>query len=223
MNIVDSIIILTLLLGAVIGFKTGIIQNLVSFIGTILVIIISFMLKDQVAEFLYTYLPFNKIGIPIVNVLIYETLAFLLIFTSLVVILKMLIRLSGLIEKFLDVTIVLAIPSKILGAIFGFLETYLIVFIVLLALSAFNYTNSYITSSKIADYILTHTPFMSKALNNTYNAIKEVISLNQDYEASNDKNGLENKATEIMLKYNIITKENINKLVEKGKLNPIKN
>lgn len=219
MNLVDIIILLFLLMGAVVGFKKGIIENIVSFVGTIIVIMVSFSLKNSVAVVLYTYLPFFKIGMPIINILIYEALAFLLVFSLLSVLLRILIKVSGIIEKFLDFTIVLAIPSKILGAIFGFLEMYLFAFVILFALAAFNFNNSYITDSKLADFILTHTPFASSALENTYKAAKEVIDLNKNYSKSTDKKALENQGIKILLDYNIITEENLNILKEKGKIN----
>ena len=221
MNIVDAIIILFLFIGAAIGFKKGIIENIVSFVGTILVIIISFTLKNKIAVILYTYLPFIKVGMPVINILIYEALAFLLVFSLLSVLLKILIKISGIIEKFLDITIVLAIPSKILGALFGFLEMYLFVFVVLFALASFNFTNSYITDSKLANGILTHTPFASKALNDSYNAVKEVMNLNKDYDKNENKSLLNEEGIKILRKYNIISEENLKTLIDKGKIDPI--
>lgn len=223
MNIVDIIILFFLAMGAVVGFKKGIIENIVSFVGTIIVIVISFALKNKIAIIMYTYLPFFKVGMPIINILIYEALAFLLVFSLLSVLLKILIKISGIIEKFLDFTIVLAIPSKIMGAIFGFLEMYLFIFVILFSLAAFNFNNSYITDSKIGDFMITHTPFISKGLESTYKAIKEVIQLNKDYKESQEQDLLEEKGIKILLDYNIITKENLNTLIGKGKIKPITN
>ena len=45
MTILDSIIILFLLCGAVLGFKKGAIKSLVALIGTILLVVISFISK----------------------------------------------------------------------------------------------------------------------------------------------------------------------------------
>ena len=45
MNIVDAVLLLALLAGAVIGFKKGFIKTMVSLIGTILVIVLSFKLS----------------------------------------------------------------------------------------------------------------------------------------------------------------------------------
>ncbi len=60
MNIVDIIILFFLAMGAVVGFKKGIIENIVSFVGTIIVIVISFALKNKIAIIMYTYYLFLK-------------------------------------------------------------------------------------------------------------------------------------------------------------------
>ena len=86
MNVLDIGIILILIMGFIIGFKTGVMRELVSFIGIIIVFIISFELKGLIGNILCKYLPFFKFsggiaGLPIINILIYQTIAFLLIFS----------------------------------------------------------------------------------------------------------------------------------------------
>ena len=134
MNIIDVVIILMLLSGAVIGFKKGVIKSIVSLIGTIIVIVLSFYLKNPLSVFLYTFLPFFSFSISAINILIYEAIAFLIVFSALLVILRIVIKISGLIELILKFTVILAIPSKILGAIFVFLEYYVFTFAVLFIL-----------------------------------------------------------------------------------------
>lgn len=218
MNVIDAVIFLFLLCGAVLGFKRGVIKSVVSLVGTILVVALSFALKDALAEVLYTNLPFFKIGTSALNILIYKGIAFLIIFAILSSILKIVIKLSGLLETILKLTIVLSIPSKILGAIFGFIEYYVFAFIILFLLAQFNVESSLITDSKLADKILTNTPVMSNILENSYNGIKELVSLNKTNKAEKQE-AINNKdALDIMLKYNLISKEEISKLIEKGKL-----
>ena len=45
LNIIDAIVILVILFGAVMGFKHGFTKQLVSFIGLILIIFLAFKLK----------------------------------------------------------------------------------------------------------------------------------------------------------------------------------
>lgn len=218
MNVVDACIIVFLLLGAVLGFKKGLIKSVVTLVGTILVVVLSFTLKNSVAAFLYTYFPFFNVGIEALNILIYEGIAFLLVFCVLNILLQIIIKISGIVETILKFTIILGIPSKILGAIFGFLEMYVFIFVILFSLAQFNVHNSLITDSKLANKILSNTPFISNVLENSYNATKEVVNLNKNYMNSKDKKALNEKGIEILIKYNVISKENVNKLIEKGKL-----
>lgn len=219
MSIVDVIIILFLFMGAIIGFKKGIIKSIVSLVGMILVVILSFTFKDYLSVLLYTYFPFFDVGIEVLNILIYEGIAFILIFSALYSALRALIKITGIIETILKYTIILGIPSKILGAIFGFLEMYIFVFIVLFVLAQFNVQNTLITDSKLANRILGGTPIASNVVDDTYEAVKEVVNLNKEYAKSNNKDKLNQDGLDILLKYNVLSVENANKLLEKGKLN----
>ena len=58
MSIIDLCIIIFLLLGALIGFKQGFTKSLVNCVGYILIVIIAFVLKNPISEFMMNYLPF---------------------------------------------------------------------------------------------------------------------------------------------------------------------
>ena len=58
MNIISVAIILIVLLYVVLGFKRGVIKTGVSLVGTIAILVVSYVLKDIVASFLMKYLPF---------------------------------------------------------------------------------------------------------------------------------------------------------------------
>lgn len=218
LSVIDAIIILFLLMGAVIGFKKGVIKSVVSFVGTILVLVLSFTLKNPLSVILYTYLPFFNVGIAVLNILIYEALAFIILFAVLSFILSILIKISGIIETLLKFTIVLGIPSKILGALFGFLEMYLFIFVALFALVQFNVQSSLISDSKMVDFILGKTPIMSNVLDDTYTAVKEVVNLNKEYGKNGNTDKLNQDGLDILLKYKVLSVENANKLLEKNKL-----
>ncbi len=219
LSVVDAVILLFLLLGAVLGFKKGVIKSVVSFVGTILVFVLAFLFKNPLSVFLYTHLPFFNVGITVLNILIYEAIAFLILVFLFGIVLKVIIKISGLIETILKFTIVLGIPSKILGAIFGFLEMYVFVFAVLFLLVQFNVNSSLITESKMADFILGKTPIVSNIMEDSYSAIKEVIDLNKNYTTNQDTEKLNQDGLEILLKYDILSVENATLLQEKGKLN----
>ncbi len=216
MNIIDAVIFLMLLCGAVVGFKKGIIKSVVSLVGTLLVLWLSFYLKNPIAIFLYTHFPFFNFSIDAINILVYEAIAFLIVFSLLSIVLRVIIRISGIIETLLKCTIILAIPSKILGAIFGFIEYYIFTFLILFLLASLNINSELITNSKLADKILSNTPFISSIAQNSYQAIKDFSNINKENISQKEKN---TKAIDTLLKYNIINKENLRELNTKNKLN----
>ena len=223
-NILDAIIILALLAGAVLGFKRGIIKSAVMFFGTIIVIALSYMLKNPISSLLYNYLPFFKFGgylqgVSVINILIYEGIAFLLTFGLLMILLKIIVTISSVIEKVLNCTVVLGIPSKLLGAVFGFFEAFLITFVVLFALFQFNIFSSITNGSKFAPKIVGSTPVLSNAVSEAFDSVTEIYKLQDKYATSNKNGEAYNKeAMEILLKNEVITPKSVRKLVEKGKI-----
>lgn len=224
LNILDAIIILALILGAVVGFKRGIIKSVVLLVGTVLVIVLAYLFKNPISIFLYTHLPFFKLGgifegVSVINILIYEAIAFLITFSILMIILRIIIIVSTVLEKILDATIVLGIPSKILGAIFGVCEAFLFLFVGLYAMFQFNFFGAITNDSLYAKKIVGSTPLLSNAVDDTFDSFREIYDLQSKY-ATKDKNSeaYNKEALEILLKKEVITPESVRKLVEEGKI-----
>ena len=185
-SIIDSIIIILLLLGAVVGFKAGVIKSAVSFLGTLLIIFLSFKLKNPISELMYMHLPFFNFsgelaGVSVFNVLIYEGLAFLIVFAVLEVLLKIVVFASGILESILRLTIVFGLFSKILGLIFGFIEYYIIVFAGVFMLNCFSNTAPLVSQSSLATNILNNTPVLTKYFEEPKKAIDEILQLSELY------------------------------------------
>ena len=118
MSIVDSILILFWLLGVVLGFKKGLIKSLVALVGLIAVVIIAYYLKNPLASYLFKYVPFLNFsgswqGLVTLNILLYEVISYIIVFVLLSSILAILIKISGILEKILNATIILGIPSNL--------------------------------------------------------------------------------------------------------------
>lgn len=222
-SIVDAIIILFLLMGAAIGFKRGVIQSATMFLGIIIVIIVAYYLKNPLSELMYTYLPFFKFsgaleGVSVLNILIYEGIAFVIVFLILTALLNVLIKVTGIVEKILKFTIILGIPSKILGAIFGVFEQFVYIFVILFLLSKVTITTDYIMESKFATKILNSTPVLSNVVESSYQSFENIYSLKDKYQNVEDKNEYNKEALDILLKYDIIKKDSAQKLIDNGKL-----
>lgn len=221
-NIIDAIIILIILLGGVVGFKEGVIKKLTSVVGLVLVVVLSFTLKNHLSVFFYENLPFFDLwgafkGIQVLNIVFYEMLAFVLIASILTIIYRVLLGITGIIEKVLKATIILSIPSKILGFFVGLIEYYIwiYVFLFILTLPIINMKEVY--ESKTAIYIIEKTPYLSKYTNKTvevYNDLYSVI----DNKENKSKARVNEEAMDVMLKHEIITKESAKKLIERNKV-----
>jgi uncharacterized membrane protein required for colicin V production len=223
LTIVDSILILFLLLGAVLGFKKGAIKSLVALIGTVVVVVVAYYLKNPVAELLLDYCPFLKFGgswtgLVTLNILLYEAIAYLLVFVVLSSILSLLIKVSGILETILKMTIILGIPSKIIGAVLGFLEALVFSFIVLFVLLQFNATSKMVSDSTLARSIIDKTPIIGHMVNDTYKAIQDINKLQDKYKNDSNKDAYNAEILTIMLKYEVVTPEVTQKLINNKKL-----
>ena len=225
---VDLIIILVIILCGLIGLKRGFTKELVCFLGFFLVIILSFILKNPVSSFFYEHLPFFKFsglfkGITSINILLYEVLAFLVVASILLIILRVIIFATSVFEKLLKLTIILGLPSKILGCIIGLIEGVVWCFIILYIVSLPLFNIKQINNSKLKDEILTKTPVLTNITKDTVKSFEEFEKLKDDYKnkkISNNKFDLE--TMDVLLKYKIINIDSLEKLKKNKKIN-IKN
>lgn len=226
MDIVSIVILVILALGALVGFKRGFTRELVSLVGIFVVLVLSFMFKNPISVFLYNNLPFFNFGgifkdITVLNILLYEIIAFFIVFSILMIVFRILLAITKIFEKILTATIILGIPSKILGAILGVVEALIYTFIILyiLKLPTFNFT--YVNDSKLANLILDKTPILTKVCDETLSVFNEIVELKEEYENTDNVSEFNKKALNIMIEKNVITKENAEKLIEKGKIKNI--
>ena len=178
-GIVDVFIILFLALGGIVGFKSGAIKELTRFIGFFLVIIISFYLKDKLMVLMYENLPFFNFfgiikGMDALNILLYQLISFLIIFTALMFILKVLIVITGLVEWLVKMTIFLSLPSKIIGLVIGVLEYYVYIFLILYILNMPILNLNFVNDSKFGNAILKNTPILSEMVDGTVKVYSDV-------------------------------------------------
>lgn len=223
LTIVDSILILFLLLGAVLGFKKGAIKSLVVLVGTLALVVISYYLKNPVAEILFKFCPFMNFagkweGLITLNILLYESIAYILVFVVLSSVLTLLTKVSGIIEKILNATIILGIPSKIIGAVLGFVEALVFSFIVLFVLLQVNTTSAWVSDSSMARSILDKTPLVGYMVKDTYKAIMDINKLQDKYKDDSNKDLYNGEILNIMLNYEVITPEATQYLIDEKKL-----
>ena len=195
--ILSLIILIFIAMGVIVGAKRGFTYQLIKMIGTILIIIIAYLFKDMFANFLADNFNFINLDKDI-SIIIYKFISFTLLFMILKFFLIILLKVSKAFEHILNATIILGIPSKILGGILGFIEYYIYAFIILLILCLPIFKID-INKSKVATYILKDTPVISNKLNGSLiTDLKEIF---------NNTNIKESDYKEILEKYKIINKK----------------
>ena len=214
--LVDVLIILLILCGGFIGASRGFTRQIVTVVGFVLVLVLSFLFKDMLANILLNICPFFKFnGLTSLNILLYEALSLLILVGIFSSILNVLINLTSLFEKFLNSTIVLGFASKILGFILGCLEYIAISFIILTLFTV----KVDISDAKLSNYILNHTPGLSNVCNNTIKTINDINELKEKYgDTKDEQEKLNRDMLELMINNKLISQEKANDLIEKNKL-----
>lgn len=224
MNIIDIIIVVFLLFGGATGASNGFIKQSVVLIGTILCFVLSWYFKDIIANFLSYNLPFFNFagdfeGLTSLNIVLYQLIAFLLLMILFTSVLSILIKVSGVIEKFLNFTIILGIPSKILGFVVGVIEAYVILFVVLFFLYQPVFNIGIINDSKLAPEIVNSSLVLSNVVGDMNDSIKDIYELQKDYSKNKNAKTYNKRVIDILLKHDVIDMEYVQKLKDKGKIN----
>ena len=227
MNILDIVIVLILIMCAIIGFKRGAIKEIVSLVGIIVVFIVSFSLKGVLGNVLCKWLPFfnfagNLEGGTVRNNLLYQKIAFLIIYSLLFSIYMIVMKISGVVQKLVHMTVILWLPSKIIGAVVAFITGYVMVFVVLLALLIPLKDTDMFKESKFANYVVYDTPILAGSAENISRSINEVYTLGEDLSKGDiSKNEANLETMDILLKYKIVSPKTAKELVALDKLDGI--
>lgn len=222
MNVVDVIIIALLIVGGVAGFKAGVIKKLTDFIGMFVVIILAFYLKNYISVIMYENLPFFNFfglinGIDALNILLDEVIAFLVIFIALLFVLKVILMLTGLVEKILKATVILSIPSKLLGIVVGVIEMYVYLFLILVIVSLPIFDSSFLKNSKMNNFILNNTPVLSSVSEEIIDIYGDVYNI-IDNRKNKTNEQLNEEILRVLIDKKVVTKESAKKLVDKNKI-----
>lgn len=224
MNIIDVVIIFGLILGGMAGARNGVFKQTTLLIGTILCFVLSWLLKDFIANFLSYTLPFFNFagpfkGLTSLNIVMYQLIAFMILMALFTSVLVVLLKITDGFEKFLKFTVLLGIPSKILGFIVGVIEAYVILFAILFFVNqpAFNF--GVVNESHFKDPILTSSPGLSNMVGDMNDAINDIYYITKDYHYSNNSNTFNRRVVNSLLEHNVIDEEYLNELRTRGKIN----
>lgn len=222
MNVADIVILIALSFGAVAGFKAGVIKKTADFLGTFIIIILAFYLKNDLSVLMYENLPFFNFGgfikgVEAINILLYEIIAFVIVFIALLFILKVILMVTGLIEKILKATVILSIPSKLLGIVVGIIESYVYVFLILVVLTLPLFKLPYVRDSKIGNFMINNTPILSgisEEMIDIYGSVYTIV----DEKDNKTNEQLNEEILELLIEKEVVSKDSVKKLVDKNKV-----
>lgn len=220
--VINVVVILILVLGTYSGLKKGFLQSSIRIIGLIIAIIAAYILKNPISVFLYTHLPFFKFGglfkgVSVLNVIVYELIAFLALLILFLIAIKIICKITGLVDKLLSLIFLLGIPNKILGAIVGFIESVIILYFVSFVFKfTCNFMNLDIKPSLVDDVV--NFPVLKQTFGSSLSSLDEITSLALEYKDTKDKDEFNEKAMDILVKYKVITEENLQILIDSGKI-----
>ena len=219
MNIVDILIIVVLISFAIIGFNRGIFKSLIVFLGFIAVIFLAYMFKNYVGDFFVLNLPFMNfgksfVGVSSINIVMYQALAFIIMLIVFGLIYRFLVTISGIFEKVLKLTVILGIPSKLLGMVFGALEGLIVLYLSLFILNQPFLNFEPINNSKYASIILNDIPVISKYAESSLHLAEEIQNLSK-IEDANEK---DLRISELILREKVTSVDVMEKLIKMGKI-----
>lgn len=229
LNIFDIGIILLLIMFLIVGFKNGVIREAFALIGIIAVFIFSFVFKGLLGNLMCIILPFFKLsgvieGFSVINILIYQIIAFMLVFAILLTIYEIFLKISKFIQKLVNLTIILILPSKLLGAVVSLIKGVIVLFAVFIVLMIPLKNSELFTGSTMVNQILYKTPILSQSSNNFINTVEEIYNLAEkvsNKEISTNDANLE--LFDMMLKHKIVNKSTVESLVKLHKLDDVNN
>ncbi|WNB93209.1 CvpA family protein [Bacillus sp. NEB1478] len=167
----DFILFIILLFGFLIGLKRGFIMQLVHLIGFVAAYIVAYLYYDDLAPKLELWIPYPSSNNGSVSFLLnsisleqayYNAIAFAILFFAT----KIILQILGSMLDFLAHLPLLHTVNRWLGGLLGFIEIYLIVFILLYVATLVPIGNfqTYYENSWIAQGMVKNTPVFSEAV-----------------------------------------------------------
>ncbi|WP_054859047.1 CvpA family protein [Gracilibacillus sp. JCM 18860] len=169
---VTFVILILLLLGFLVGLKRGFILQLLHLTSFILAFIVAVMYYKDLAGILELWIPYPELSddgtwavfldtFPL-EAAFYNAIAFGLLFFATKIVLQII---ATMLDFVADLPI-LSIFNSWLGAILGFIEVYLVIFVVLyiIALAPVTEIQAWIDQSSLATYMIEDTPVLSEKL-----------------------------------------------------------
>lgn len=223
MSIVDICALVIIALGALAGFKRGAIRSLVQLIGLVAIVIVAYQFKGMLGNFFIKLLPFFNFGGALnelysLNILLYQGIAFVIIFILLYCVLNILISLSGILDLLVKLTIILELPSKIIGTILGAVEAIVFVFVAAFVMLQNPATQKYVMESKYTLAIVERTPVVRDVFARTIVASEEIYESVKGHQDSGNMIEANLEIIRSLIKYGVVDAPTVQEAIDNGKL-----
>lgn len=168
----DLVILIILIFGFLVGLKRGFILQIIHLVGSIIAFIIAYLKYDDLASKLTLWIPYpsfssgSELNFIFENgdfeTAYYRAIAFVAIFLGV----KIILQIIGSMLDFVANLPILKTLNSWAGALLGFLEVYLLIFIFLYiaALLPIDFIQGFINKSVLAALIIEHTPIISSLI-----------------------------------------------------------
>ncbi|WP_273126683.1 CvpA family protein [Metabacillus sp. HB246100] len=169
----DFVFVIILLFGILVGLKRGFILQFIHLTGFVIAYIVAYKYFDQLAPKLKLWVPYpvTSEGSVFLSLLdgddlegaYYRAVAFVILFIGT----KIVMHIIGAMLDFVALLPVLKQLNRWAGSLLGFLESYLVLFIILFigALLPIEQLQLALDQSVLADLIVNHTPYFSDKVN----------------------------------------------------------
>lgn len=220
---ISLIIILIFISDIRAGYKKGFLQTAIKFLISLIAMVLAYFLKTPLSSFLYLNFPFFELGgifkgVTSINILIYEIISFFVLYVLIMIILSIINGILKLDEKLIRFVAIIGVPNRIAGALFGALKSIIFLYFGLsLLFVGTNFTKIDVGTS-LGDYIVDF-PLLKNTFGSVVDSFDEITELAVEYENIQDKEELNEDAINILLEYDVITEENLELLIESGKIN----
>jgi hypothetical protein len=222
-SLIISVILIAILIGDIVaGYKKGFLESGVRFLKSLIALLLAYLFKGPLSTYMYLNLPLMEFdgifkGVSAISILLYEAVAFFVVFIGVWIILNIISTIIKLDEKVLRLVSLIGVPNKIMGAIVGGLKSLIILYFILSALyvgSSFMKIN---TESAVGNFIV-DLPVLKNTFGNTLDSLDNITEMAVEYENVQNKEQLNKESIDVLLEYGIITEENLNILIESGKV-----
>jgi molybdopterin-guanine dinucleotide biosynthesis protein A len=120
-------------------------------------------------------------------------------------------------EKILRLVSIIGVPNKIMGALIGGLKSLIVLYFLLSILYVSSSFLRFDPTSAVGDFIV-DMPVLNNTFGNVLDSFDDITELAVEYENIQDKQQLNNESIDILLEYGIITEENLEVLINAGKV-----